>query len=81
MKTERVIAIVREQLLFLIGAGGIIYQLVTGRVNFWLLIVFTAMVGLIGTTTLISILRGLPTNAQLPQRVLPPSQSDSENAS
>jgi hypothetical protein len=58
MRTDQRIAIAKDLILFLVGVGGIVFQLVTGNVNFALLAVFTAMTGVPGLTYMISLLRG-----------------------
>lgn len=49
--------VVKDVVLFVVGIGGIVYQLVTGRVDFALLAVFTAMTGVPGLTNLLALLR------------------------
>jgi hypothetical protein len=78
---ERIISVVRDQILFLGGLAGIAYQQISGNVNFALLAIFTAMTGVPGLTNLISLLRGttISSPSQLP--VSPPSLPESDNSS
>jgi hypothetical protein len=74
--------IVKDVVLFTVGIGGIIYQLVTGTVDVALLAVFTAMTGVPGLTNLLSLLRpgpatGSPSSSSAPG----PSGSDSSSHS
>lgn len=78
MKTDQKIAVTKDIILFVLGVGGIVYQLVTGNVNFGLLAVFTAMAGVPGVTNMISLLRGgFGTGSQSSSPVPEPLESDS----
>lgn len=52
------VQVAKDAILFSVGVGGIVYQLVTGQVNFGLLAVFTAMTGIPGVTNFVSLLKG-----------------------
>ena len=54
----RRVEVAKDVTLFVVGLGGIIFQLVTGEVNFALLAVFTAMTGVPGLTNLVLLIRG-----------------------
>lgn len=58
MRPDHKLVVAKDLILFVVGLGGIIFQLVTGQVNFALLAVFTAMTGVPGLTNMISLLRG-----------------------
>lgn len=77
MRSSQRLAVAKDVALFVVGLGGIVYQLVTGRVDVALLAVFTAMTGVPGLTNLISLLRGLDTSAPPSPSLQPPSASDS----
>lgn len=75
---DRSITVVKDLVLFAVGLGGIIYQLLTGNVNIWLLMVFVTMTGMPGLTSLLALFKsGLPTGSQLPSA--PPTASDSDS--
>lgn len=79
MRPEQIVSIIRDVILFIVGVGGIVYQLITGEVNFALLAVFTAMTGVPGLTNMISLLRGglgtvSPSSLPAPEH----SESDSQ---
>lgn len=73
--------VVRDGLSYLFGLAGIAYQTLTGNVNPYLLIVFGAMTGVPGITSLISLVRGLPTTQQSQPSVSPPPESRSSTES
>ena len=80
-KQDRRITIAKDLILFLGGLAGIAYQQITNNVNIVLLIVFTAMTGVLGLTNILSLLRNSPTvsPSSSPQR--PSSVPESANAS
>lgn len=83
MRPERKIALVKDMLLFFGGLAGIGYQQVTGEVNVFLLMIFTAMTGVPGLTSLISMWRGsgivLPSQREASPDVPSESDNSSEN--
>lgn len=76
MNSKQRMAVAKDSLLFTVGLGGIVYQLLTGRVDVALLAVFTAMTGVPGLTNLVSLLRGdsdtSGTRSPSPSRPSPP---------
>jgi len=69
---------VKDVMLFAVGLGGIVYQLVTDAVNVPLLMVFTAMTGVPGLTNLVSLIRGgFVTDSSRSTSPPPPSPTDS----
>jgi hypothetical protein len=77
MKSAQRLAVAKDLVLFLVGLGGIVYQLLTGNVDIALLAVFTAMTGVPGVTNLISLLRGLGTSSLPSSSPSPSSESES----
>lgn len=80
-RTKRRIAIVKDLILFSIGSGGIVYQIVTNQANIALLLVCTTLVGLNAIAGLTSIARGTPTGLQQPSSTADYSDSESDNSS
>lgn len=54
----RRVDMVKDIVLFVVGLGGIIFQLLTGDVDVALLAVFVAMTGVPGLTNMVSLIRG-----------------------
>lgn len=77
MNTERVLAVAKDTLLFLGGLSGIGYQQISGDVNTTLLVVFVAMTGVPGLTSLIALVRGPLTGSQPSSSASPSADSDS----
>lgn len=80
-RTERIISVIKDLLLFLGGLAGIGYQQLTGNVNFWLLMIFVTMTGVPGLTNLISLLRGTVINLPSQLQVSRPSSQESDKSS
>ena len=78
--TRRRISVTKDTVLCAVGIGGIIWQQVTGDVNFALLGVFTAMAGVPGLTNIISMVRGPGTASSSQPSVSPESHSDFGNS-
>lgn len=78
MRLQALITAVRDVGFLVVGFGGVIYQQLTGRVNPWLLAVFTTMLGIPGAIGLLQ-LRGLgrPIDRTTPS---PPSSSPSSSS-
>jgi len=79
-RTKRRIALIKDLILFSIGSGGIIYQIVTNQANIALLMVCTALVGLNAIAGLTSIARGTPTESRQPSSTSDYSEPDSDSA-
>jgi hypothetical protein len=75
--TPRWFRVLRDVVLLGGGMAGIAYQTVTGRVDYGLLAVFAAMIGLTGTLNTLSLFRGLGTTSPSSQSASPPSLPDS----
>lgn len=74
----RRVEVIKDVVLFVVGLGGIIFQLVTGNVNVALLAVFTAMTGVPGLTNLVLLLKdGFVTGS--PSSTSAPPRSDSDS--
>lgn len=73
--------VVKDTILFVFGIGGIIWQTVTGDVNYALLGVFTAMVGVPGFTNMVTLIRGSGTTSSQPTSAPSGSSSESTNSS
>jgi hypothetical protein len=71
----------KSWLLLIAGMIGIGYQQYTGKTDWVLLLIFTAMTGVPGVTTLISLIKNSPTTLQslLPQQDV--SEQESESSS
>ncbi len=69
----------KSWILLIAGMAGIGYQQYTGETDWVLLLIFTAMTGVPGITTLIAIIKNSPTTLQslLPQQVDSEQESDS----
>jgi hypothetical protein len=80
-RTERIISVAKDLILFFGGLAGIAYQQISGNVNFTLLVIFTAMTGVPGLTNLITLLRGTAIKLPSQSPVLPPSPLESDNSS
>jgi len=82
-KTDRIISVTKDLLLFIGGSAGIGYQQITGNVNIWLLGIFALAAGIPGFTNLNMLLRGtiikLPSQSQAAPPSLPESDSSSSN--
>jgi hypothetical protein len=74
----RRVEVIKDVVLFVVGLGGIIFQLVTGNVNVALLAVFTAMTGVPGLTNLVLLLKG-GFATELPPSTSAPPRSDSDS--
>jgi hypothetical protein len=73
VRLQALITAARDVGFLLVGFGGVIYQQLTGRVNPWLLAVFTTMLGIPGALGLLQ-LRGSGKQA-VPTTPPPPSSS------
>lgn len=72
--------VIKDVALFVVGLGGIVFQLVTGEVSVPLLAVFTAMTGVPGLTNLVSLLKGgFATDSPSSTSASPPSPTDSSS--
>lgn len=79
MTSERWWVVAKDVTLFVVGVGGIVYQLLSGDVNVALLAVFTAMTGVPGLTNLLSLVRGgLDTSSPSSTSPSPVSESESQ---
>ena len=58
MKVQVILTVARDVGFIVVGLGGIIYQQVTNRVNFELLLVYTTMLGIPGAVALLQLSRG-----------------------
>jgi hypothetical protein len=76
---NRRISVAKDLILFVVGLGGIVYQLVTAQVSVPLLVVFTSMTGVPALTNLLSFFKtGLDTGSQSSVPVPPVSDSESQ---
>lgn len=80
-RAERIIAIVKDLILFFGGLAGIAWQQISGNINIYLLIIFVTMTGVPGLMNLVFLLRGTATGLSSPPPVSSPSSSDSPSAS
>jgi len=78
VKTEKLVIIVKDVLLFTGGLAGIAYQQFTGKVDALLLLVFTAMIGLPGAAALWA-LRNTATQSS-PSQPSEPQQGSSHSS-
>lgn len=81
MRPEKRIALAKDLVLFFGGLSGIGYQQVTGQVNVVLLVIFTAMTGVPGLTSLINMWRGSGIELPSQREASPDSSSESDNSS
>lgn len=77
MKARAIITIARDLGFLIFGFGGVVFQQLTGRVNVYLLMVYTAMLGLPGGLALLQLARGRPETPPTPSPSLESQRSSS----
>lgn len=80
VSAKEIVAVTKDLVLFFFGVGGIVYQQLTGNVNFIFLAIFVIAAGIPGATNLISLYRGSGTESPLLPPVPQPLESDSSNS-
>ncbi|HEY7043260.1 MAG TPA: hypothetical protein VH419_06290, partial [Nocardioidaceae bacterium] len=79
VRLQALITAIRDVGFLVVGFGGVIYQQLTGKVNPWLLAVFTTMLGIPGAIGLLQ-LRGGSGKQTVPTTPSPPSSSPSSSS-